>query len=300
VMDINPDQAVALGAFTANSLPARFLAWINKRLVKGAESVVCLDVDMLKRLGVTQTDIEPLDSDISEGDPTTEPSPTASKFSVIPPWPLEADLQYIPKAENPFVREHGLANAFVFMYSGNHSLVHPLGTLLDGIEDLKDSPDCVFAFIGGGRGKADVEKRIHSADAADGGPKLLSLPYQPLDQIKYSLSAADVQIVSFGNEMIGIVHPCKFYSAMLLGQPILLLGPQASALGRLISEHNIGWCVEHGDTEKMTQVLKQIMGTSKEDLLAMGIKAKDLAHTTFSREKLCGDFCDKIETCRAE
>ena len=74
-------------------------------------------------------------------------------------------------------------------------------------ETLWSKDGFVFAFIGGGRGKVEIEER-----ASKLGSRLLVLPYQPLERIKYSLSAADVQIVSFGDEMIGIVHPCKFYA----------------------------------------------------------------------------------------
>jgi glycosyltransferase involved in cell wall biosynthesis len=289
VMDINPDQAIALGAFSEKSIPARFLAWVNRRLISGADAVVYLDQDMLSRL------------DGAGPQPAGSPGgnmPPPAKFKLIPPWPLDRNLQRIPKNENPFVSEHGLTDTFVFMYSGNHSLVHPLGTLLDVLEKSGDGnlSECTFAFIGGGRGKERVEEsasRIPPGNARY--PRILSLPYQPLDQIKYSLSAADVQVVSFGDEMVGIVHPSKIYGAMALGQPVLLLGSERSALWNLVMEHNIGWCVPHGDTDQMRRTLKDISETSVDTLSAMGERAKRLAASTFSQKKLCGEFCGVVE-----
>ncbi|MDA7493408.1 glycosyltransferase family 4 protein [Akkermansiaceae bacterium] len=266
VMDINPDQAVALGAFGRNSLPAHFLTWVNGRLVNHAQRVVCLDTDMTRRLGNPQ------------------------HVTIIPPWPLEGDLQVIPAAENSFIAEYALVGKFVFMYSGNHSLVHPLTTLLDGVEMMRKGDRCVFAFIGGGRGKAEIEERVSKL-----GSRLLVLPYQPLERIKYSLSAADVQVVSFGDEMLGIVHPCKFYSALAMGQPILLLGLKDSPLGKIVVEQRVGWCVAHGDAEGMARLLESIIIQPRNELKAMGDRAKELAARHYSRNRLRGDFCDVLE-----
>jgi glycosyltransferase involved in cell wall biosynthesis len=271
VMDINPDQAVALGAFGRNSLPAYMLSWVNRHLVNGARRVVCLDADMTRRLS----------------DP--------KNVAIIPPWPLEGDLEIVPEAENPFIAEHDLEGQFVFMYSGNHSLVHPLTTLLDGVEMMGHSGECVFAFIGGGRGKVEVESRFCSSEPSSGTPRVLSLPYQPLERIKYSLSAADVQVVSFGDEMLGIVHPCKFYAALAMGQPILLLGSKDSALGAIVMAEGIGWCVPHGDAEGMARLLESIVVLPKHELSAMGDRAKKLAVERYSRDSLCGEFCDVLE-----
>ena len=266
VMDINPDQAVALGLIGRNSLPAHFLSWVNGRLVNHAQRIVCLDMDMTRRLG------------------------NPEHVTIIAPWPLEGDLQVIPDAENSFIVEHALVGKFVFMYSGNHSLVHPLTTLLDGVEMMRKGDECVFAFIGGGRGKAEIEERAMKL-----GPRLLVLPYQPLERIKYSLSAADVQVVSFGDEMPGIVHPCKFYAALAMGQPILLLGPKDSALGKIVVEQRVGWCVAHGDTEEMARLLESIIVQPRNELSAIGDRAKELAARHYSRERLRGEFCDVLE-----
>lgn len=288
VMDINPDQAVALGAFSQNSVPASILRWVNGRLVNGARRIVCLDSDMTRRLG----------------DP--------KNVEIIPPWPLEGDLEIVSKSENPFIAEHSLEGKFVFMYSGNHSLVHPLTTLLDGVEMMGDSDDCVFAFIGGGRGKVEVEARIEklavercslkrgqesqaTSNQQQPTNNIISLPYQPLERIKYSLSAADIQVVSFGDEMRGIVHPCKFYAALAMGQPILLLGSTESALGAIVVAEGVGWCVPHGNTEEMARLLESIVVMPKDELSEMGARAKKLAVERYSREHLCGEFCDALE-----
>ena len=98
--------------------------------------------------------------------------------------------------------------------------------------------------IGGGAGKKEVERLI-----VKGVKNIRSLPYQPLEQIRFSLSAADVHVVSLGNEVVGIVHPCKVYGAMAVSRPILLLGPAPCHVSDLIEQYKIGWHVEHDDVD---------------------------------------------------
>jgi glycosyltransferase involved in cell wall biosynthesis len=170
-------------------------------------------------------------------------------------------------------------------------LVHPLDTLLDAIGESSETRPVKYVFIGGGRGKEAVERS--AAKFPD--QRIVSLPYQALEKIKYSLSAADVHIVSFGNAMVGIVHPCKLYSAMALGKPILFLGPKHSALGQIIERHEIGWCVDHRDQNEMKRLLRELPLLGKDVLLRMGAKASMVAERHYSREKLCGEFCEVLE-----
>jgi colanic acid biosynthesis glycosyl transferase WcaI len=265
VMDINPDQAVALGAISPTSVFARALRWVNRRLTIGARQVVCLDEEMKHRI---------------DG---------GERVQVVPPWPLANDLGQVERAANPFVKEYGLEDKFVFMYSGNHSLVHPLDTLLEGIRHSELSANTRFAFIGGGRGKEKVEV------LADEREHVLSLPYQPLDQIKFSLSAADIQIVSMGESMRGIVHPCKLYTALAVGRPILFLGEPDSVLGKVVSSHAVGWCVPHGATDEMAKILQEIRQKDPQELAEIGERARSLVESDFSRKKLSEEFCDIVE-----
>src|SRR2546426_11939478 len=106
------------------------------------------------------------------------------------------------------------------MYSGNHGPNNPFSTVLHAAARLQDEPGLVFMFTGGGVGKPEVE--------AAGLLNVRSLPYQPLEMLRYSLSAGDVHLVTMGEEVVGIVHPCKVYGAMAVARPVILLGPTDS------------------------------------------------------------------------
>jgi hypothetical protein len=176
------------------------------------------------------------------------------------------------------------------MYSGNHSAANPLRTLLDAAKRLESDPRLLVISIGGGGAKSEVEDRI-----AAGASNIVSLPYQPLDQLRFSLSAADVHVVSIGSDVVGIVHPCKVYGAMAVSRPILLLGPSPSHISDLIKQYGIGWQISHGDDEGAIQVLRQILDTPANILDEMGRRAADAVARTLSRAQLLNRFCDVLQ-----
>lgn len=271
VMDLNPDQAIQQGIVSATSLPARVFDFINHRLLHRASTVIPMDHFMADRLAAKV------------------PS-SRSKMHIIAPWPMEDSLEIIPKDDNPFIREHALEGKFLIMYSGNHSVVHPLDTILEAALALQERTDLLFVFIGGGKGKAAIDKLLEEKAPRN----ILSLPYQALDRIKYSLSAADIHLVSMGAPMVGCVHPCKFYGAMSLAKPILYLGPENSHIGELLEEVEMGWQVNHGDPEMMIETIKSISALPKEELLAYGQRGKAKIEAALSRQQLCETFCEII------
>jgi len=270
VMDQNPDQMIALGRIREDGLAARTFNRLNRRILGRADDVIVLDRFMAQRVCRKRDVLE--------------------KLTVLPPWPHEDVLEPVAREENPFIERHGLRDKLVIMYSGNHSIASPLTTLLEAALALRDDPRLHFMFIGGGLGKQEVDDVI----ARHRPSNMVSLPYQPLSEIKYSLPAADVHVVSLGDTMVGIVHPCKIYGAMAVGRPILMLGPSPSHAADLIDEHHIGWKVAHGDVPGAVDVLREIRRAAPEHLAVMGATARRVIREQLSKQVLCGEFCDVV------
>jgi colanic acid biosynthesis glycosyl transferase WcaI len=270
VMDLNPDQMVELGRLGPRSIPVRAFDALNRLILRVAQDVIVLDHFMAERVN-RKVDVR-------------------SKLSVVPPWPLESHLRVPPAGENAFVSRYELQGKFVVMYSGNHSPANPLDTVLGAASRLEHDERFVFLFIGGGQGKRDVEGAI-----AAGARNIRSLPYQPLDQLGESLSAATVHVVSIGDAMVGVVHPCKIYGVMAVGRPVLTLGPRKSHLSELVERFKIGRQVEHGDVDGAVAALLDLANEPGEELAALGRRASEAIRSVFSREQLCGRFCDTVE-----
>ena len=319
LMDMNPDQVVALGKATEQSLGVRVFRWMNRRIWGNAAAVVALDRFMAERV--------------------TKRMDISKKLHVMPPWPLEDYGTPVRHEENQFRTKHALggtmhqvaplsraasssgtvqssalesgattdANKFIFMYSGNHGPTNPIKTLLEAAVKLKDDKRLVFMFIGGGIGKKEVEEYIKAHPDAS----IVSLPYQPMSELRYSLSAGDVHLVTVGNEAVGIVHPCKIYKVLTLGlpflhpckvygamavaRPVLLLGPKPCHVSDILDQHGIGWHVTHGDVEGCVRVIREIAAMPRERLEAIGMKAQEVVNSSLSKKQLCGRFCDVME-----
>jgi colanic acid biosynthesis glycosyl transferase WcaI len=191
---------------------------------------------------------------------------------------------------NAFRDAHGLGDAFVVMYSGNHSAQNPLATLLEAAGQLADDPRLRFVFVGGGGGKADVDRLV-----ASGAANILSLPYQPKESLGTSLAAADLHVVSVGDALVGIVHPCKIYGAMAVGRPILLLGPEACPAGEILHAGGCGWHVRHGDVGATVDALRHAASLPAAELQAIGRRAAEVVAGRFSRGTLLAALCDLLE-----
>ncbi len=270
-MDLNPDQLIALGKLKADSRRARLLEAVNRFILRRSALVVALDRFMADRL-------------------TARGVPTA-KVRVLPPWSPEDHIGAEPAGPNPFRVAHGLGGTFVVMYSGNHSPSNPLTTLLDAAVRLRDDAGLRFAFVGGGHGKRQVERYVRDHELT----RVLSLPYQPLADLRHSLTAADVHVVALGDGMVGIIHPCKIYGAMSAGRPVLFLGPRPSHVSDLLDAHHLGFQVSHGDVDGMVAAIAAFRGMPVGDRRVMGDAARRLMQHSMSQRQLCGQFCEAVE-----
>ncbi len=208
VMDFNPDEAVAAGWLRADSFAARWLERMSRFSLRRADVIIALDRFMRDRIVAKQIAPE--------------------KVAVIPPWSQDRQVAFDVAGREAFRAAHGLTEKFVVMYSGNHSPVHPLDTLIQAAEQLREHTDIIFCFIGGGSEFTRVKQW------AAQNSQVLCLPYQPLEKLSASLSAADAHLVVMGNAMLGLVHPCKIYNILTVGAPVIYLGPEPSHVTEII------------------------------------------------------------------
>lgn len=233
VMDLNPDQSIEAGWIRKDSFVAKVLEQSLQRVIKNSKTVIALDTFMKDRLI------------LKGGDP--------EKIKVCPPWPLESDLETVPHQANPFRASAQLDGKFVVMYSGNLSICHPLETLLEAAYRLGSDQDIVFVFIGGGervREVLDFKDKHHLEN-------ILYFPYQTRADLKYSLSAADLHVAVMGEPYVGIVHPSKIYGILKIGRPFVYIGPKESPIGFLTALDGVGYQVNHGETEKLVQIIQE-------------------------------------------
>lgn len=243
-MDMNPDEAIAAGWLRENSLAGKILERMSRFSLRRAGSIVALDRFMRERI---------LAKGIS-----------SDKIVVIPPWSHDNEVKFDSTGRNQFRHEHGLENRFVVMYAGNHSPIHPLATLLQAAERLKDDDSVAFCFVGGGQEFSRVKQWAGEWGTADKGTrkaKILCLPYQPLDRLSAMLSAADAHVVVMGNAFVGLVHPCKIYNILAIGAPVIYIGPipgHVPEILRALGDDHLNAIISHGDAELLVCEIRRL------------------------------------------
>ena len=260
VMDMNPDEALAAGWLREGSLPTRALEVMSRFSLRQSHRIIALDRFMRDRI-------------VAKGIP-------AERVAVIPPWAHDEAVHFDAEGRAKFRAVHGLSDKFVVMYSGNHSPVHPLTTLLAAARALADDPRFVFCFVGGGSEQPKVKKFAEENRLKN----IRCLPYQPLNELAGSLSAADLHTVVLGDPFVGMIHPCKIYNILTVGSPVLYIGPEPSHLADILasmgsSPHTAR--VAHGRPADVVAQIKRIatLGTRGDQELFARTAARFSVHT---------------------
>ena len=235
-----------------------------------------------------------------------------AKVTVRPPWSFDGTVRFDPEGRRKFRAQHGLEGKFVVMYAGNHSPCHPLETLLRAAERLTDDPSIVFCFMGGGsewhklRQKLEPQCPIRLAGTAAGrrpstlssppSTNLLCLPYQPLDELAGSLSAADLHVVVMGDAFVGLVHPCKVYNILSVGAPVLSIGPRLSHLSEIARarQDDVTFLTAaHGEVDAAVNHILRVRDLNGQ----ISRRPSALVRSRFSREAVLPAFLDELENC---
>jgi glycosyltransferase involved in cell wall biosynthesis len=161
----------------------------------------------------------------------------------IPVWNKKDEVYPIPDEENPLVEEAGLEDKFVVMYSGNAGLGHRFDEVLGAARHFDGrNDDLHFLFVGSGPRREEIEAFAERHALSN----LTYLDYFPRDQIKYSLSLADVHLLTLRRSFAGVAVPGKLYGILAAGKPVVMVGPEASDSADTIQRHEVGQVVDPG------------------------------------------------------
>jgi colanic acid biosynthesis glycosyl transferase WcaI len=200
---------------------------------------------------------------------------------VIPNWCGDEEVSPIGHRDNPLRREWGLAHRFVVGYSGNLGRAHEFDTALGAAEHLRDSPDIVFLFIGGGN-KLDALARHVKERRLD--HLFRFLPYQERSALRHSLGVADLHWISLKPELEGLIVPSKFYGIAAAGRPVIAITAGDGEIARLVRRHQCGIVVEPGDGRAFGDALRRL-AAEPDRLAEMGSRARAMLDEHFSRRQ---------------
>jgi len=215
----------------------------------------------------------------------------ADRIEVIHNWSTDANLSPVKHGENPLRGEWRLNDKFVVGYSGNLGRAHEFETVLATAEELRQTRDIVFLFIGGGHHFKKLAARVKQRGLDH---KFQFRPYQSQELLKYSLGVADIHLVSLRPEFEGLIVPSKFYGAAAAGRPVIAIGSADGEIGRLVKKYEIGITVEQGEAKRLSQELV-FVAKNREWAVAAGRRARAMLDTHFSRQHALSRWQEVLE-----
>ena len=161
---------------------------------------------------------------------------------------------------------------------------------MKGAEDFEDD-DVRFLIIGEGDNKSNIvdiaESRGIRGDTVD------FLPYQPWDDLPYSLTSADVSVVAVKRGFEGVCVSSKLYTAMAIGQPILVIAQPDDDESRIVERFDAGIQVSQGDVEGIVDAI-ETWENDPELVEEQGRNAREAFESNFTKDESIDDYYELL------
>jgi colanic acid biosynthesis glycosyl transferase WcaI len=269
VMDMYPEVAVQAGMIGGRSAAARLLGALSRLGMRHADRVIAIgrcSREYLERQGIR-----------------------AERIRVVPNWSSEAEVQPIPRDQNPMRAELGLGDRLVVMYSGNMGVAHYFEDILDVVGRFRNRDEVRFVFAGSGARRAEIE----TAKRERGLENLILLPFQPVEKLAQSLSLGDVHFISLRSGFEALVVPSKAYGVITAGRPIIYQGEAGGEIARMIREDGLGEVVPLNAPDQLEAAVSRYLelpGLA----LEQGRRAAERAATEYSRAAALSRYAEAL------
>jgi colanic acid biosynthesis glycosyl transferase WcaI len=275
VEDIYPDLGIALGTFREGGLLARLLNRLNRLVLSRADRVIVLGDCMRERVAAKI-------GDGSEG-----------RIDIIHNWADGKKIRPLAAGEpNPFVAEHDLRDRFVVQFSGNFGMVNDFDTPLEAARLMRARADIIFLFIGDGVKAGEIKDFVSRHDLSN----VRVLPYEPRENLLYSLAAGHAHLVTLADGLAGLSVPSKTYGILAAGRPVIFVGDPRSDIARLVAEHDCGVVVRTGQASRLAKI---IAGWADDPaaLAKPGKAARALFVRRFDRPQAVAAYAESLSKC---
>jgi glycosyltransferase involved in cell wall biosynthesis len=273
-MDLHPDAEVASGMLREGSWVARLLEWANATGYRRADFVIDLGPYMKRRI-------------VAKG-------VAPERTHTVHVWSGRDEIVPIPRESNPLIDELGLRDKFVVMYSGNAGIVHDFDAICGAMRILKDDPRIHFLFVGDGPRRAEIEAFVRE----HGIRNFEYRGYFSREELRYSLSLADVHLLSLRAAFVGISVPGKLYGIMAAARPAIFVGPKACESAETILEAQCGAVIDPAEGrggERLATRLKHLT-LNTGILRAWGESGRLAFEATYERAVNCEHLAQAIST----
>ncbi len=257
VMDVYPDLAFELGVMRPGSIVGGLFRRISRYALRASDAVVALGETMASRL-----------CDLRGAMPV-----------VIHNWADGELIRPRPAAAHPLREQWGWTDKFVVLYSGNLGLAHEFETVIRAARSLSDHPEILFAFVGDGPRRPEVEAQVRRLGLAN----VEFRGYQAREQLGQSLTAGDLHLVTLRERMPGLLVPSKIYGILAAGRPTVYVGPDEGEIAEIIRAGDCGVRIATGDDDGLAEAILRCAG-DEVFCLEKGRRARRLFDERFTKQ----------------
>jgi colanic acid biosynthesis glycosyl transferase WcaI len=269
VMDVYPDLAFELGVLDARSIAGRLFAALTRLTLRRSDAVIALGETMAERLQ----------------------SVGVRRLVTIHNW---ADGDAIRAGAGRAAdrrSEWGWEGKLVLLYSGNLGLAHEFDTILDAAGLLRNRPQLLFVFVGGGPRMPELQQAVRERSLDN----VQFRPYVSREHLGESLAAGDVHLITLRQNMPGLLVPSKLYGVLAAGRPTIYVGPDEGEVSDIIAAGRCGIRVANGDAEALAEAVLQYERDDGSRERA-GRRARELFEERFTKGRGISAFMRLIET----
>ncbi len=284
IQDMNPEQIIATN-YSGSRAVIGLMMKLEKRTCRKSDLVVTVGRDL----------VETLHRRFS--------GEKLPRIEMINNWIDEKAVYPLPE-DHPrvlaFRAKYGLSGKFVVMYSGNIGLYYDLENLMKVIARFRDArtPDgreVVFAFVGDGA----VLEKLKAYQRAEKLDNVVFIPYQPKEDLIYSLNAGDIHWCVNAKGIKGVSCPSKAYGIWGAGKPVLGVLEEGTEIRIILEETQSGLCCEPGDYDRVEENLRRMISLAgTEELRAMADRGHDYLMKNLTKDVSVRKYREAILSCR--
>jgi glycosyltransferase involved in cell wall biosynthesis len=161
--------------------------------------------------------------------------------------------------------------------------------VIEAMRLLRDSGDIVFLFVGGGYRIAELKRAVAEH-------RLLNarfLDYMPREHLSFSLSAANVSLVTEDPRVVGLLVPSKTYGILASGRPIIFVGSSESDVAAVVRGADCGDVVGADEPRALAAAIVRLKN-DPEEAGRRGARARGAAEQSYSRQRATKAWSDLL------
>lgn len=210
----------------------------------------------------------------------------------VPPEKIHVRRNWAPVGEitprsrdNAWAQAHGLADKFVFLFSGTLGLKHNPWLLADLAAALQQYQDAVVVVVSQGAGRQWLEREVRARKLDN----LMLLDFQPFAALSDVLASGDVMVALLQTFAGNMSVPSKVLSYLCANRPLLAALPSDNLASRTIQQAEAGIIVPPDDGAGFIAAAMRLM--DRASLRArLASSARAYAEATFDIEAIAESF----------